>query len=571
MAKMIPPSISASTLSDGEIEVFNALKTAPEAADWVVLHSLDIAKHISQVSGEADFVIFVPGLGALCLEVKACRSLRRDEGAWFYGSKPEPDYRGPFKQAENAKHSILEFIRKQIGPKSKVPFFSAVAFTHVSFQDKPIEWHAWQVIDKAKIDRDSIALSIINALKSGRKHLENTGAGAWLKREKNQPEAGEINKLITILRPEFEYFESPASRKKRAFEEIKKYTEEQFAALDFAEVNDRIAYNGPAGTGKTFLAIEIARREAEAGNRVLLLCYNEMLGNQIKQDVKPLGDCVQCGTVSSFMLKTARISPKNSNDFWDHELPQAAKVATLEKEDFYDTVVVDEAQDFMSLDFIDFLDSTVKGGLAKGKVMLFGDFDAQAVQKSEITLKELKEGWIYDLVLFPLDKNCRNTPRVACLGSGFTNGVVKYKSYLRRDDGIEPEIFTYKEHEEQTGLLLQTISAYKTDGISLEETAVLSCKVNGNAVQILIDMFSTKPMANISDGRFDNGLVCTTVRRFKGLERFGIIITDVDNAEQKNLPELLYIASTRATGRLTLLVHEEVINDLTIEMYSDAA
>lgn len=571
MARMIPSTLTSDTVSPGEVDIFYALKDSPETKGWVVLHSLDIAKHISQVSGEADFVVMVPGLGVLCLEVKACQSLRREDGAWYYGSNPVPDYRGPFKQSDGVKHSILEYLKKHIGPHIKAPFFSAVAFTHLNFQEKPIEWHAWQVIDKARIDRDGISLCIVNALKSGRKYLESTGAGAWLKKDKKEPLISSINRIADLLRPEFEYFESPASRKQRAIDEIKKYTEEQFGALDCAAFNDRIAYNGPAGTGKTFLAIEMARREVEAGKNVLFLCFNEMLGSQLKEDVMPLGRQIQCGTLSGFMLKTAGLTPQNDSGFWDRELPQAAKAAMIKQGQPYDTLIIDEAQDFMTLEFIDFLDSAVKGGLSAGKIMLFGDFNGQAVQKAELTLKELKEGWIYDLVLFPLEKNCRNTPRVGYLAGGFTGGLIKYKDFLRSDDGVSPQIHTYKDDKEQTGFLLEALSHYKSEGIGLEETAVLSCRVNGSAAQELSAMFSKFPAAAPVDGKLENGLICTTIRRFKGLERFGIIVTDVNDSSQKSLAELLYIASTRTTGRLTLLVHENVIEDLIVEDYSNAA
>lgn len=214
------------------------------------------------------------------------------------------------------------------------------------------------------------------------------------------------------------------SRKARAAAETKKFTEEQFDALDLAEVNGRIVYNGPAGTGKTFLAVETVRREASQGKKVLFLCYNEMLSQYLKEQVRPLIPAVYCSTVSGFMLKVAGVARKDTDEFWDKELPQLAK-ERLTEADKFDVLVLDEAQDFMSLETVDFLDSALRNGLRKGHVRLFGDFDAQSVQKAEIKLAELKDGWISDLVMFPLSKNCRNTPRVADLGSGFTNGLVK--------------------------------------------------------------------------------------------------------------------------------------------------
>jgi hypothetical protein len=569
MARMLPPTISPDTVSPGEIAVFNALKTAPGTESWTVIHSLDIAKHVSQVSGEVDFVIFIPKCGILCLEVKACNSLRREADAWFYGANTTPDYRGPFKQAEGARHSLLQFIRKQAGTL-KAPFFSAVAFTHLDFEDQSPEWHPWQVIDKQKIDRYGVVQCILGAAKAGRKHFETTGAGAWLKNEADEPSPQTIKRLVNILRPEFEYYESPASRKKRTFEQIKKFTEEQFQALDYAEMNDRVAYIGPAGTGKTFLAIETTRREAESGKRVLFLCYNEMLGDALKQDIRPLGASVECNTAAGFMLKVARLSPQQHSGFWDQELPQAAKQAFAAEQEPFDVLVVDEAQDFMTLEFIDFLDSTVRGGLKDGRVRLFGDFNAQAVQKSELSLTELKDGWIRDLAIFTLGKNCRNTPRVGYMAGGFTNGTVKYAGFYREDDGIEPVVLTYLSPEEQASLLIKTLGEYKEHGIGLDEIAVLSCKGQGSAMKAMIDMFSRAPAAEVKD-KLENGMICTTVRRFKGLERYGVIITDVDDPSQKFLSELLYIASTRAVGRLTLLMHKHMTSTIKIENLRYAA
>lgn len=110
MARMIPPTIPASCSSPGEQEIFAKLKQDDATRDWIVLHSLDIAEHLRQVSGEADFVIVVPGLGVLCLEVKACRSLMRKDGLWYYGNDPKGDPRGPFKQSAEAMHSLRQQV-----------------------------------------------------------------------------------------------------------------------------------------------------------------------------------------------------------------------------------------------------------------------------------------------------------------------------------------------------------------------------------------------------------------------------------------------------------------------------
>ena len=80
MARMIPPQIPIDCKSPGEREIFNRLKQDPATSNWIALHSLDVAEHVTQIWGEIDFVVVVPYKGVLCLEVKACNKLIRNDG-----------------------------------------------------------------------------------------------------------------------------------------------------------------------------------------------------------------------------------------------------------------------------------------------------------------------------------------------------------------------------------------------------------------------------------------------------------------------------------------------------------
>ena len=64
-------------------------------------------------------------------------------------------------------------------------------------------------------------------------------------------------------------------------------TEEQYEKLDSLEENDRCLFEGGAGTGKTLIAGEFARREAVLGRKVGIFCYNKLLGSYIKHSVAP--------------------------------------------------------------------------------------------------------------------------------------------------------------------------------------------------------------------------------------------------------------------------------------------
>lgn len=229
MARMIPPAIPASCPSPGELEIFTRLKQEEATKDWIVLHSLDIAQHLRQVSGEADFVIIVPALGVLCLEVKACHSLHRQDGLWYYGHDPKGDPRGPFKQASEAMHSLRQHVINSDPSLSRVPFWSAVAFPFIEFKTASGEWHPWQVIDSPRFKRQQMAPLVNGILRSARAHLSSQPAARWFRDSDRLPDIPQSAAIARILRPSFEFAEKAPDRRARKQAEILRYTEEQYA------------------------------------------------------------------------------------------------------------------------------------------------------------------------------------------------------------------------------------------------------------------------------------------------------------------------------------------------------
>ena len=278
MARMIPPAIPACCPSVGEKEIFTRLKDEAATHDWTVLHSLDIAQHIRQVSGEADFVIIAPSRGVLCLEVKACRSLRRENGMWFYGHDLKGDPRGPFKQAAEAMHSIRQRVIQKDPSLSRVLFCSAVAFPFIEFNATSCEWHPWQVFSATEFKHQPISALIINILHSAMEHLQTQISNRWSHDIENTLSVQQATTIVKILRSNFEFAENISERRLRQQAELIRYTEEQFFALDTMEDNPRVLFTGPAGTGKTLLALETARRAVNIGKSVLLFCFNRLLG-----------------------------------------------------------------------------------------------------------------------------------------------------------------------------------------------------------------------------------------------------------------------------------------------------
>jgi hypothetical protein len=280
---MIPPSISSDCSSLGEREIFLRLKNDPGTKNWIVLHSLDVAIHRKQISGEIDFLIIVPARGVLCIEVKACTRLQRIDGLWYYGSDPVPDRRGPFKQVSTSMHSMRKRLAEQRPDLSKVVFLSVVIFPYIEFSVKSDEWQPWQAIDHHTFRARPLS-HIINAiLDQARIYIKENLNAAWFKPEMQEPTPEQCEAIAKTLRPDFEFYESPKSRTTRLDEELRNYTEEQYAALDTMDLNPRVIFIGPAGTGKTLLAIESARRSRLAGKRFYLCVSTAIWENGLKR------------------------------------------------------------------------------------------------------------------------------------------------------------------------------------------------------------------------------------------------------------------------------------------------
>ena len=135
-------------------------------------------------------------------------------------------------------------------------------------------------------------------------------------------------------------------------------TEHQAVILDAIQLLNRVEIRGGAGSGKTFLAMEQARRLSAKGQRVALVCYSHGLASYLERITANWPRRHQPAYVGEFhdlgKLWGAPEGPDESvrNDetvqFWEHDLPlqMTELAAQLEPGHRFDSIVVDEAQDF---------------------------------------------------------------------------------------------------------------------------------------------------------------------------------------------------------------------------------
>lgn len=455
MARMIPPDCPPDTPM-GEAILFNKLRTDPGTEGWIVLHSLELRKHRTKSEGEIDIVILAPGMGVLCLEVKGCE-VKRNEGLWVYpyGTSVE----GPFRQASRAMHSLRDHVQARDSSLERLLFFSAVAFTRIEFSEESPEWHPWQIINSLMLARMPISLIVSRVFERAHQLIASRPASrSWYDVCRSRPTHDQVRRMAGLLRGNFECFVQPRSDVQHIEESLLRLTQEQYDALDAIQDNERVVIKGLAGTGKTFLVMEAARRAVAEGKRTLVLCFNRLLGDWMAASMNSaLGESIgllRCQHLHGLMREIVgdRLKVRNDPQFWSSDLPTAVIEQLLGDGcslPQFDVLLVDEAQDLLTDNYMDVLDLLVAGGLAGGQWALFGDFERQAIYlsggakaASEMLAALRARAPVH--ANFTLRINCRNAGPIAEILTLACSIKPGYSRFLQDMDGasVNPLFWT---------------------------------------------------------------------------------------------------------------------------------
>lgn len=556
------PAFCAGDAPPGEKAVYAALRDSEDTEEWLVLHSLGIADHVRQVEGEADFVVIVPETGILVIEIKSHQSIhRRSDGTWKLGNDA-PTARGPFQQASGAMHSLRSYLEKKYIGLRSVPMLSAVWFTGVrarTMLPANPEWHDWQVMDSE--DVKSAPAAILRVLAAGTTHLDDKikhfsygGVG---------PDRETAERIVSLLRPKFELVTVAGDRRRARESQLVTFIEEQFLALDAASDNHGVLFTGPAGSGKTFLAMESARREIASGKQGRLLCFNRFLGKRLASDMEDVGD-LSVGTFHQELLRLAdvdRVPEGAGHEFWNEELPERAIESLIDGGvTVSDFLIIDEIQDIATDPYLDVLDLMVAGGLKEGRLLLFGDFERQAIFENQTGRDRLRSRSPY-LSTHKLVQNCRNLPRIGYQVNLLSHLQPGYHQFRRQDDGIDPVFRQYQAGQDQSPLLATAIRGLKDDGYELNEIVVLSPVKAASTAATTGDPW-LRQILKPADGlpARPGQVLYSTIHAFKGLEASAVVVTDLDeNTPTDNFDSLLYVGLTRATDRLIALIEANTL------------
>ena len=354
MARTIP-SNPRPTQSQQELRIFDTLRSKLHA-DWLVVHRphwLGRARPDAPLDdGEATFLVAHPEWGLFTL-VQVDGGVRHDPSrdSWqqLDSTGAATAIRDPFRQAEDAARTLVARLRDHPGALPGAPVHGhAVLLPDVLVPPRGFAPHA-----PAEI---ALGLEEVPRLIE---HLERL-AKRW---QRLQPAVANASSRWWWRALEDLFFlprEARVLLRDRIASEqaqIVQLGPQQMSVLDLLGRKRRQAIYGPAGTGKTLLAMHKAQLLARQGQRVLLTCFNKALGRSLRAAMADEPNVTAahyhelCYDITGLdPKKHAAPDERRARSRWfDVQLAERVLAETARSGPRFDALVVDEAQDFLPL------------------------------------------------------------------------------------------------------------------------------------------------------------------------------------------------------------------------------
>ena len=537
MAIMVPSFPYGFSPASREDDIFDSLQNKL-SDDYYVFHSFKLAelKNGTWREREIDFVIYNKSKGLLFIEAKAGKVFC-DKGQWKYQSGI--DMKDPFKQADNGK---WEFYNKLYSKQKDVkdPITNRCKMLHAVW---------FPSICRKQLDSYVLPQNASREIILTKEDLDN-GPQATIEKIFNIQIRDGFPMLNTItdaddkylmnnfLCPEFKIIPPKSfvlDKKRKHFDAM---IEEQYGLLNYLEYQRNAVINGAAGTGKTMIAVEKARRHAENGESVLFLCFNIKL-KEFLEKAYPINN-VSYYTIDGFACKMCSTGIPDYNYLQDvlYEYYDEKKY-----KDFpYTHIIIDEGQDFgqkkiHSNEIFSLLESIV---LLKETGTFYVFYDKMQLIQADDIPDYIKNA---DCKL-TLYKNCRNTKRIAETSFKVFDKKQKPKLFDAALSGNMPFV-KFIDSTNYREALDKEIGKSFADGIT--DIQILCCSNSGKCEY---DAFVKNEQYITKKGKM---IPYTTCRKFKGLEAEKIILVGVNKDSIFDNEKMFYVGASRAKLELTVL------------------
>lgn len=510
--------------------------------------------------GEIDFLVLHPELGMLAIEVKGHGVERGADGHWtrLEGGKPRRLKKDPFKQVFEHTRAISAEMGSRLS-RAGVP---------VASRKNPVPWDTLVYCPFTERPEGPRPLSLAEGHLLDRRHRAELGERVRAIMVANLERLGRtvaptvVEQLHDrVLMARFRLAPSLAAVMDREAGQTVRLDERQGMVLDSLAENDRFAVVGGAGTGKTILALEAARRlAARTGGRVLYACFNKMLARHAARSFEdappPTGEvrarhfhalcqdaASRSGRTAAFQCaleRAAAAGPEHERDFWDNraieflfEAIAGGHVAG------FDALVFDEAQDMRPHWWTE-LEALGAHG-ADTPLLVFFDPD-QAIFGHEAAIPP-------DLFRFRLLENHRNPRALARWVCALTEQPLQ--PHPGAPAGDEPQLHPWVDRPTTLRILSETVAEMRAEGVDPTRMAILAPHTLRNPASTLHGIPEVAGLPLTTDPAAGDGkLLYATITRFKGLERDVVFLLDIDPEDPLCARRHRYVGASRARRRL---------------------
>ena len=338
--------------------------------------------------------------------------------------------------------------------------------------------------------------------------------------------------------------------------EAEREIHEQVRQLIGMNLNKKVFVTGGAGSGKTWLATEWARKAAAdktgegARQQVLLTCYNEALADVLAESMAGV-DGVK---VQAFLrhledqLGEPHAVASRGEDLKERWKDLTERIGNGEAPRLgrFDVIVVDEIQDFEDEWVVIAMEALLNDG---GSILAVGD---QRQNVRSINLSHLEKGWARN----ELRANLRSPAEIARFAQRFGGSSAEGPEWPPHAVDIRPVRSDAEVVDAVSSLIDKMPPARRS------QTWVLT---TSQATRDLLRSLDREPPFVRWEER-DRGVLCVTAEKVKGLEvAHVILVADRLPESGLGLDELLYAGATRAVEKVTVLTTPEVAAALSQE------
>ena len=575
MAKMIPSTYSPSIKSDAEKKIFRWFQKM-EWQHCVILHSLEMAEHVDNIFGEIDFVI-IADEGVMCVEVKG-GVVERVNGQWTFTNRwghKDTKPVGPYNQAQGNEQSLRKNIQDRLpqnDPLARCQFACCVMAPDCSIRvdgDPKMKVKGRldfipEITFDVSMGPEDLPEYLDNCFKYWKENMKEHN-----RRTGNRISDEDKERLVELLRGDFALVPPLSDILDRTEDMLCSLTDEQYVIMQNTSSNKRMLINGPAGTGKTLLAMDQCRRYRAEGKRVAYICYNNLIARSVRNQFKAEEKDIDVFTFPQLLMNTCGITysedEERSDKYFKEELPELfinEYAPAMSDNDKYDVIVVDEGQDLMNANYTICLGEYLIGGLDKGRWSIYYDRN-QNIFGNYQELEEIAEDLEDRAACFNLSVNCRNTSQIAN-GNWHTTNIDQAK--IMKAEGEMVQYNKYSSKVDERKMLFQEIRRLRTEGIRNSDIVILSPFLPSNEKSCFFDADIPKDIGMIrfnerNNFKDDSFIKAYTVQSYKGMEAKVILYIDIQGFVEDKDRLMNYVAMSRACTYLELFYPKELEND----------